>query len=96
METTEKQDNTPTPKDISTIKLISDGWVNDFKNRIGLQLNPLIVEKANERMNLCKECAESTHCSFCGCASPQLFFSPYKSCILGKWDSYNPDDKIKL
>jgi hypothetical protein len=78
------------------IKLISDGWANDFKHRLGFELNPIIVKKANERMAQCIECAESTHCSFCGCKSPQLFFSPFKSCILGKWDAYDPEELTKL
>ena len=49
------------------------------------KLPEFIKEQVLYRMELCKDCANSSHCTHCGCISPVLFFSSTKTDALGKW-----------
>ena len=72
---------------IQQLKEIINGHVNYLKNKFNYSLEPHIVQQAEYRAELCKDCLEATKCPHCGCPTPQAFFSQYKVCPQGKWDA---------
>lgn len=61
---------------LKDIKNFVEGNINYFINRS--QAPQHIREQILYRMLKCANCALSTQCTICHCATPQLFFAPNK------------------
>jgi hypothetical protein len=61
-----------------------------------LELHGNIKEQSLYRASLCHECTSNGECFYCGCKTPDMFYSPLKVCSKSKWGVMLSDDDWEI